>query len=210
MLSWAFQTANNVNSNDIASAVRRFFSDSKYLCENTYVYLWESDVFFITKAGFSVEVEIKVSKQDFKRDFSKQKHLLLANHKASRLLLKDYEGPYGDQYRGERRWENARCTRFDILTNEQIINRIPNRFYFAMPEGLVEPSEVPKYCGVLWVGADGRINPDRYKLAPILHRTCQDHRQVLLDRFYYNNMDLRSRITMLQNEIGHLKKGQTA
>ena len=194
-----------MNSNDIAFAVRRFFSDTRYLCENTYVYNWESDVFFVTKAGYSVEVEIKVSKQDFKRDFEKAKHKLLANHKASRLVMKDYEGPFGDQFHGERRWENARCTRVNILDNEQVIKKIPNRFYFAMPEGLVEPSEIPTYCGVLWVNGDGQIDANRYRVAPALHRLCQNHSQVLLDRFYYNNIDLRSRITMLQNEIRHLK-----
>jgi hypothetical protein len=43
-----------------------------YTLYNTYVFPWESDFFAIAKqTGYVIEVEVKVSKQDFKADFNK-------------------------------------------------------------------------------------------------------------------------------------------
>jgi hypothetical protein len=59
------------NITDIKSALSSRFSNYMYDLFNTYVYGWESDYFSISKTGYTVEVEIKVSKSDFKADFNK-------------------------------------------------------------------------------------------------------------------------------------------
>lgn len=54
-------------------------STKKYEIKNLFVYNWESDYLAITNAGIAHEVEIKVSREDFKNDVKhkKEKHLLL-------------------------------------------------------------------------------------------------------------------------------------
>ena len=50
----------------------------KYLMNNLYVFDWESDYLAITKSGLFYEIEAKISKNDFKKDFEKkEKHLVL-------------------------------------------------------------------------------------------------------------------------------------
>lgn len=53
---------------------RGILSAPKYTMNNLKVYLgWESDCLYITQNMIAYEVEIKVSRSDFKRDFKKQK-----------------------------------------------------------------------------------------------------------------------------------------
>lgn len=54
-------------------------SSIKYYTENLWIYGWESDIWIMTKSGYAYEVEIKISRNDFKNDFrnKKNKHLLL-------------------------------------------------------------------------------------------------------------------------------------
>lgn len=62
----------------------------------------------------------------------------------------------------------------------------PNRFYYAVPEGLVNPDEVPEYAGLLWVNDWGSI-PARHWQAPLLHKHKITPEQLeLADKFYYN------------------------
>lgn len=57
---------------------KKYESDNKYYLENTYIYDWESDVFFRTSSHLHVEIEVKISKADFKKDFTKvKKHDIL-------------------------------------------------------------------------------------------------------------------------------------
>ena len=61
---------------DIQKAVLGRFSKHEYKLLNSYVfgYNWESDFFSRTKTGYYYEVEVKISRADFKADFSKNKH----------------------------------------------------------------------------------------------------------------------------------------
>lgn len=55
------------------------YSDQRYVLKNSYVFDWESDFFFMTPSKLFVEVEVKVSKADFKKDFTKvDKHNTLS------------------------------------------------------------------------------------------------------------------------------------
>lgn len=45
---------------------------------NTYLHAWEADLISVTKAGYVHEFEVKISKQDFKKDAQKtKKHVAL-------------------------------------------------------------------------------------------------------------------------------------
>jgi len=48
-----------------------FFRNFDYKLCNSYVFGWESDFFAISKSKYCIEVEIKISKSDFKADFYK-------------------------------------------------------------------------------------------------------------------------------------------
>lgn len=57
---------------------RDFLSQPKYLINNLYVFSWESDYLALTKSGYWYEIEVKISRSDFKADFKKdRKHKTL-------------------------------------------------------------------------------------------------------------------------------------
>jgi hypothetical protein len=47
---------------------------------NSYVFDWESDLFSVTKSGNVYEVEMKISKADYRKDFEKEKHQLFRSN----------------------------------------------------------------------------------------------------------------------------------
>ena len=96
-------------------------STKKYEVANLYVYGWESDYLIITQSMLVYEIEIKISRNDFKNDFKNKqdKHLL-------------FEG-------GE------------MLGKFSKAGGMPNYFYYAVPAGLIKPEEVPEYAGLIYV-----------------------------------------------------------
>lgn len=83
---------------------------------------YEADVIMISNSGFSYEYEIKTSRADFKKDFSKiSKHKHLQNPTIK-------PGKYSRNY-----------------------PYAPNYFYYVCVEGLIKPSEVPKYAGLIYI-----------------------------------------------------------
>lgn len=93
----------------------------KYEITNLYVYGWESDYLAITKSMIAYEVEIKISRPDFKNDFKNKqdKHLLFEN---GSMIGRFPKG-----------------------------SLMPNYFYYAVPDGLISSDEVPDYAGLLYV-----------------------------------------------------------
>lgn len=68
----------NITSKDIVSALSNLFINHKYVINNAYIFDWESDFFSVSESGYVYEVEIKVTRGDFKDDFNKtSKHTLL-------------------------------------------------------------------------------------------------------------------------------------
>ena len=68
----------------------------------------------------------------------------------------------------------------------------PNRFFYAVPEGLVTPDEVPDYAGLIWVMDNGFHSIVTQKPAPELHKhknTPEDLK--LADKFYFNMMNAK-------------------
>lgn len=64
-----------MKADNIYKALRAKFRDNKYVLENSYIFNWECDFFYQTSTGYYVEIEVKVSRSDFKADFKKEKHL---------------------------------------------------------------------------------------------------------------------------------------
>ena len=71
--------------------------------------------------------------------------------------------------------------------------KMPNYFYYVVPEGLVTEDEVPEYAGLIYVHATIIGNGKTYyqfqeiKAAPRLHGNKIDESNLkLIDKFYYN------------------------
>ena len=86
---------------------------------------WECDLFGVTKAGYFHEFEIKLNRADYLRDAKK----------------KD---------RDSWRWvEGKKETVVGVSKHSQIGQTIgPSRFWYVVPAGLIDPSEVPEWAGM--------------------------------------------------------------
>jgi hypothetical protein len=119
-----------------------------YLTRYQFQGFKEADVFGISGAGHMYEYEIKISRSDFLADFKhkQHKHLLLNNKDAVHTYAK---------------WEKGKKTNktYDLI-------QLPNRFYYACPENLINKEEVPEYAGLIYIRDDKCIE---IKQAPILH-----------------------------------------
>ena len=80
---------NQITSKDIVSSLRLRYINHKYLINNAYIFEWESDFFSVSESGYVYEIEIKVTRGDFKDDFNKTaKHLLLSEANTSTNNIK--------------------------------------------------------------------------------------------------------------------------
>ena len=121
-----------ISSKDIQSFILKHWLEQHhcpYVCSNfSGAGFAEMDCLVMTKAGIITEFEIKMSRGDFFADFKKPKHEVFKNG--------------GKPTQGDI-WSLSRC--------------YPNKFYFAVPENLVSPMEVPEYAGLIYF--------KKYKLA---------------------------------------------
>jgi len=121
------------------------------VCANAYVFGWESDVYAITKKGYAVEFEVKISKADFKKDFEKEKHL---HFKGIGVSERKYIRGYGFQETGKMK----------VLPNRGM----PSRFYYVCPTDLIKVEEIPKYAGLIYVDTE-YYGIEIVKTAPRIH-----------------------------------------
>lgn len=80
-----------------------------------------------------------------------------------------------------------------LLESKDNSTKMPNYFYYVVPEGLVTEEEVPEYAGLIYVHAtvisDSRVyyQFQEIKAAPRLHGNKIDEDSLkLVDKFYYN------------------------
>lgn len=128
---------------------------------------WECDVFEITKAGYFVEWEIKLSRSDF-----------LADQKKRRMGWRYRE----DLKRGEMCELGAKHAKL-----KEADQAGPSRFWFVLPVGIVTLSEVPDFAGVMRAIRFSRDHAPPFRVrfeierdAPRLHglkcdQTVRDH-----------------------------------
>lgn len=110
---------------DVIKGVYNWLSGKKHkvVCPNVKLFNWESDVISLSSVEMIYEFEVKLSKEDFKRDFDKPKHL---------------------HFSGE-----GETFEVDGETRHYVDRNIPSKFYFVFPEGMVPPEDVPDYAGIL-------------------------------------------------------------
>lgn len=111
---------------------------------------WEADMFAVTKAGFAVEFEIKISVRDFKEDAGKKREV----------------------YDKELKDAGAKWPYREVLKHELLAKRYehgPSRFYYVCPDGVLTTDMMPEWAGLL------HYHPRRWRFsvekeAPQLHR----------------------------------------
>jgi len=149
----------------IIKKLRSYFQNGySYQISNAFIFAhdWESDFFCTNREGWAFEFEVKISRADFKADVSKNKHEAFKTGCITRPTNWDRE--------------NNKWNRIPIAKAF-----IPNRFYYAVPEGLITKEEVPEYAGLITVGSYAKI----IKRAPFIHRRKLEFRKILCDKFYH-------------------------
>lgn len=108
----------------------------------------EADLFCIRKSGLYDEIEIKTSRADFKNDAKKKVKIKKPESEATnrRSLYETY-------------------SKLDATAK----GHMANYFWYAVPENLIDITEIPEYAGLIYVGANKRINVVRE--AKRLHKT---------------------------------------
>ena len=109
----------------------------------------EADVFGISGAGQMYEFEIKISRSDFLSDFKNKQH----KHR----LFNERNALYTYNV-----WKKGKMTdaTYDLIV-------LPNRFYYACPDGLINKNELPDYCGLIYIDEGGKYT--EIKSSPLLH-----------------------------------------
>jgi hypothetical protein len=69
----------------VYEGARLFLDNYNYVLSNVFIFDWESDVFGLSKSGYAVEIEVKVSRSDFFADFKKGKHITFTGCKLGHL-----------------------------------------------------------------------------------------------------------------------------
>jgi hypothetical protein len=170
----------------------------------------------MSTSDYCVEVEVKVSVADFKKDFLKPKHkFLLAaiagkSHYIEDLGLNHWSGDIICKYKtGNIRVDKPNYRKavkhwfYNTWMDHQIVVlrgpcheihihdltkiALPNKFYFAIPEGM--QIKVPDYAGVIRVSEK---NCFIEKPAPFIHKRKLEIWKVLLDKFYYKYRGLHT------------------
>lgn len=182
----------------IQRILNKFMASPKYKVDGLFVFPWESDKLLWTKAGYIYEFEIKISRSDYKNDFKHkaEKHLLLSSK-----MPKESEAVQQELFDNLLQHEQKR---YPGITKEQVHTyptdtKVPNFFYYAVPEGMLEPDEVPPYAGLIYITTSKgpkyhRDDPDKYyhdikivRKAPQLHKTKYTDAELnLSEKFYYN------------------------
>lgn len=180
---------------DVQLYLKQLFLSHKYHITNQYIFSpnWESDYFSVTSAQYCYEVEIKLSTQDFRKDFTKQKHFYFQQYK-DEFFIKP--GEINNIYDGEK-WLTVKSELEYIPRNKAIL---PNKFYYCCPKNLLYKSEIPSYAGLIYVG-EGIV-----KSAPFIHKTKLDMGNLLLDKFYYKSLYLQSENNQLKQELQKLNE----
>ena len=161
----------------INRSLYHLFNNYNYKLFNAFVFDWECDFFAISTSNYIIEIEIKIDRSDFKNDFKKT--IWFGN------------GP---------------VLKHDYLADSNITYK-PNKFYYACPDGLIKPDEIPENYGLIYIQNHKR---DIVKQAKFLHKTdlMQDNRLLksLLNKFYYRNALLKSAMDLYEWDIKYGQK----
>jgi uncharacterized membrane protein YukC len=118
---------------------------NEIMIPNFYHFMYEMDMFKLTKKQWVVEYEVKISRSDYFNDFKKH--------------YKAYKQP-------------------PVYKHQELQQgRAANSFFFIVPAGLVDKTEVPHYAGLMYYLDHGVI--ETIKPAPVIHKNIFTDYQAL-------------------------------
>lgn len=203
-----------INSINIQHALLKMFDHHRYVCMNTYVFNgYEADFLSVTvdKKQHIYEIEVKVSVADFKKDFIDKawKHELMKNSKVESLIHKNSDG-HPNYLDKDLQGKAIHTLSKDVccpVNYHKPADKIPNRFYFATPKGLLTKEMIPEYAGLIEIDDkdnNGNFIGKKIKEAPVLHKQSNFSKikDTLLDKFWWETYNNRIYI----NKEGNWKK----
>jgi hypothetical protein len=169
-----------MDSKKIQRDIWNHYYNNYYNISNAFVFYWESDFLTMTSSKYFIEIEIKISRSDFKNDFKKK---------------------LGSK--GEYRYKH------DLLVDKEF-NFKPNKFFFAVPEGLIKQNEVPNNYGIIEISDDNYNSFKIIRNAKFLHKEKLLDNNIfiksLLDKFYYRNANLRHLLALRDFDLKYGQK----
>ena len=128
--------ASNITGNKVTSKmiIDAFVSDifrtksGNRIFPNTYIGKWEADILEVTSSKYQYEYEVKISRSDFKNDSKKSMKRYKLNENSSHGYTTESLLKHEFLQQGKR----------------------TNYFYFIVPDGLIEESEVPEWAGLIY------------------------------------------------------------
>lgn len=186
-----------MNAKHVQDKVSSLFSTHDHQLMNKYIfdYDWESDFFSVTKSGYLYEVEIKISKSDYKADFEKFKHTLFEQINQKEVIKEA-------KYRYSKRWKKMvrRAPEKRINPEE---TKMPNRFFFACPEGVIDVDEVPEYAGLIYVNDfDAKV----IKKAPLLHKRKENIKELLFSKYRWGYVNAIDKLEIVKKKHNSVSK----
>jgi len=158
----------------IQNALHNELLTSTTLCVPNYTpdNWWECDLWHVTKSGYGIEHEVKITKSDFKADRRKCKRRL---------------------NRTTRTWDSY----YKYEAIEKAGLECPKNFWYITPPGLLSKDDIPSFAGLKEIH---ELSRGRFKIvvivkAPNLHK--HKVRESVIEQakkvFYYRYWDLRKK-----------------
>mgnify|MGYP003451401513 CR=1 FL=1 len=168
---------------DLMTFIRK--TPNEVVIPNFYFGFYEMDVFRLTPSGFVTEYEIKTSRADLKNDFKK-----------SRFVQINPKDPND---------------KLEIFKHEEIEkgSHKANKFIFVVPDGLVKPEEIPKYCGLIYFKKTKTYKEFKVvQIAKFLHKNKFEESgfKDLCKSLSWREMSIRLKNVQQKKEIDKLKK----
>ena len=194
-----------MKAKDVQDKVGDLFSNHDHHFLNRYIFEkdWECDFFSVTNSGYMYEVEVKISKSDYQADFIKFKHKLFEGRNDKEVIKEA-------KYRYSKRWKkNVRRAPEKKVDPQKV--KMPNRFFFACPEGLIDVKDIPEYAGLIYVNDNGATI---IKQAPFIHKRKFNIKSLLFSKYQWGYInakedldDLKKKHTSLENKFDVMCRG---
>ncbi len=187
-----------MNSKHIQDKLEILFSNHSHLFLNKYIFDsdWESDFFSVTSSGYLYEVEVKISKSDFAADFIKFKHKIFEGRNQTEVIKEA-------KYKYSKRWKKDVRRAPEKKINPQEV-KMPNKFFFACPDGLLKVEDIPEYAGLIYVTDTAATI---IKHAPLLHKRKENIKELLFSKYQWGYINTKNDLDVLDKKFEDLCRG---
>ena len=180
----------------VINAIKMAYTGNcRYSIPNIYLFKhdWESDVFIQKESGYCYEMEVKISRPDFFADKKKvDKHKILST------------GTYMVKHWAPGNIVDGKYQRAEPVEKEVVHKNRPNKFYYVVPENLIQLSEVPDYAGLLYYNPAFGIK--KIKEAPFIHKEVINYDGEIARKLYFQLFNANERIKKLETQLLQISK----